>query len=1043
MHQYHLRSFCMMLCVLASVLLITPAQANIDPDALQTLNEAIKAHGGDSQQAYEARLALAEYFWQSDNKLELLPYIEKIHAYQNANDIKGKEKTRTQFKLGNLNRIQGNYDQCIALLEPILEKWKDKRGESHPKTVKVMLFVGICYSGLRETDKAISMLEQVVQFREQRFSDEHPKTGVAYMRLASAYRKAGRFKEAEKLLMDARSIFSGRLGKRHRWQGKANMELGKLYRRTGELDKAERVLARGYAVYTGRTSGIKVTIKTGLMTELGRVLFLQGRYDEAAEILEKAAALREKHLGPGSDKTLQTLLNLARVYIEQEKYPRAIEYSQRAINAVNNTASESYIVAYANRLLATAYLGQDKIDQAHTHILKALSYLENHKDNSVLEERANTVAAQIYLAKNQPDKALQHAAIAVDSIRNNRGSRDPNYIKALSVLANAYEANADLKPAIKIYRQAMNNMAEYLANSKTYSRKARVAQEQTIKKVLVKYLELMVKAYLAKTTLEINPANESFMIAENARSRLLQSAMLGMSARASAGNSYLAELVRKEQDLRIQLGGIEEDLIKAISTGTSGSRYADRLQGKRKDLNKQLKKISQELDWQFPEYQRLMNPKPISVKEMQGILAPGEVMLSYLVRDQDTLLWSISQNTLDMYVIPMGRKELSSRIRHLRRSLDTTVATLADVSAYDVRTAHLLYKSLIAPAASSLKDARHVIIVPHGPLLSLPFGALVSKKIAQPQANGLPFSEYKAVPYFARQHAISLVPSATALVTLRKYAKKEVAELPFIGFGDPLFGGESTSPVSQRSATSAKAKVSLVQRPAVDVDTVQNLPRLPETADELKRIAQMLNADEDSLYLGKRANEANVKTASLEDYRVVVFATHALVSGDLDGLIQPALALTPPENTQGAVSLKSILSSYKGSDTNDGLLMMGEVLGLKLNAEWVVLSACNTAAADGTLGGEGLTGLANAFFYAGSKALLVSLWPVVSSSTQRLTTALFEASKADASLGRAQALARARLTLIDGPGYLQDGKETFSYAHPIFWAAFIVVGEGG
>jgi len=163
-----------------------------------------------------------------------------------------------------------------------------------------------------------------------------------------------------------------------------------------------------------------------------------------------------------------------------------------------------------------------------------------------------------------------------------------------------------------------------------------------------------------------------------------------------------------------------------------------------------------------------------------------------------------------------------------------------------------------------------------------------------------------------------------------------------------------------------------------------------------------------------------VKAMSLKDYRILAFATHALVAGELAGLSEPALVLTPPS---------------RGTKLDDGLLTASEVAQLKLDADWVILSACNTASSDGTPGAEGLSGLAKAFFYAGSRALLVSHWPVASDAAVAITTRmLVEARKPG--IGRAEALRRAMLALI------QDEKNP-QYAHPYYWAPFVVVGEGG
>jgi CHAT domain-containing protein len=131
-------------------------------------------------------------------------------------------------------------------------------------------------------------------------------------------------------------------------------------------------------------------------------------------------------------------------------------------------------------------------------------------------------------------------------------------------------------------------------------------------------------------------------------------------------------------------------------------------------------------------------------------------------------------------------------------------------------------------------------------------------------------------------------------------------------------------------------------------------------------------------------------------------------------------------------------------DDDDGLLTLDEILRLKLNADWVVLSACNTGAADGE-GSEAISGLGRAFFYAGTKAILVSMWPVETTSAKRLTTGLFKYQKENPKLSRTQALQKSILSLIDSQGFKDEvsGKIIASYAHPIFWAPFIIVGEGG
>jgi CHAT domain-containing protein len=185
-------------------------------------------------------------------------------------------------------------------------------------------------------------------------------------------------------------------------------------------------------------------------------------------------------------------------------------------------------------------------------------------------------------------------------------------------------------------------------------------------------------------------------------------------------------------------------------------------------------------------------------------------------------------------------------------------------------------------------------------------------------------------------------------------------------------------------------------------------------------LAKSLGADQQSLMLRDNAKERMVRTMSLSDFKVLAFATHGLVAGDLKGLAEPALVLTPPD---------------EGTEEDDGLLTASEIATLKLDADWVILSACNTASADGTPGADGLSGLAKAFFYAGSRALLVSHWPVVSEAAVKLTTRMLNYASEHPNVGRAEALRQSMLALM------QNDKSKF--AHPLFWAPFVVVGEGG
>lgn len=187
---------------------------------------------------------------------------------------------------------------------------------------------------------------------------------------------------------------------------------------------------------------------------------------------------------------------------------------------------------------------------------------------------------------------------------------------------------------------------------------------------------------------------------------------------------------------------------------------------------------------------------------------------------------------------------------------------------------------------------------------------------------------------------------------------------------------------------------------------------------------QALGAPVASLHLGAQATEAAFRSADLSLIRILALATHGLVAGELLRGAEPGLVFTPPNGS---------------TDLDDGFLTASEVATLRLDADWVILSACNTAAGDGTEGAPGLSGLARAFFYAGAQNLLVSHWPVFDDVASRITVDAIRRQRADPRLSRAEALRQAMRAIRNDTGH--DGGD-LSWAHPSAWAPFSLIGDG-
>jgi CHAT domain-containing protein len=375
---------------------------------------------------------------------------------------------------------------------------------------------------------------------------------------------------------------------------------------------------------------------------------------------------------------------------------------------------------------------------------------------------------------------------------------------------------------------------------------------------------------------------------------------------------------------------------------------------------------------------------------------------------------------------------LSQKVAAFRRGLDVGEASDASGKSglFDLALANELYATLLGPFEPLVKNKRGLLVAPSGALTALPFHLLVTEK--PPAAIPETLEGYRDAAWLLKRQAVSVLPSVASLKSLRAFARRDENTKPMTGFGDPLFGPSQDSTGDKRAAgkpgTTKSAVRAVVTSAYTDfwqgagVDRIrlaQALPQLPDTADELNAVAKDLGVPASDIHLGSDASESTVKRAPLAEYGIVYFATHGLVAGDVKGLAEPSLVLSIPKQP---------------SALDDGLLTASEVAQLKLNADWVVLSACNTIAGDRP-GAEALSGLARSFFYAGARALLVSHWAVDSEAATRLTISTFDRLKADPKLGRAEALRQAMLA------YLGDASSP-NNAYPAFWGPFALIGEG-
>jgi len=401
-----------------------------------------------------------------------------------------------------------------------------------------------------------------------------------------------------------------------------------------------------------------------------------------------------------------------------------------------------------------------------------------------------------------------------------------------------------------------------------------------------------------------------------------------------------------------------------------------------------------------PGLATFLAPEPVDVAALSGLLRDREVLLAFAVGAEGAFLFAARGTRIAVAELPLDDKALVRRVSHLRAAFETDVT--GAFGTYDLAAAHDLFVQLTDPVREMLVGADHLVIVPSGALASLPFGILLHKP---PLSDGA--DRYRRAAWVAGRFAVSSFPSVRAFADLRRLGGGSQAPLPLLGMADPALTGDRTG--IQEIATACIEG-------AAAPDLVRAMPPLPETRGELSRVGGLLGARAGDMATGRRATESWLRGRKLDQYRILYFATHGVLPGELRCQTEPALVFTPPERPVGA--------------ERDGLLTASEVATLSLDADLVVLSACNTAGASGIFGGEALSGLARSFFHAGTRSLLVSHWQVNSATTARLMTRLFELSTQGRTI--ADSLRSAKRAMIDRP-------ET---AHPGFWGAFTLKGDG-
>ena len=996
----------------------------------QHLEALLRARVGVKDPRYATALEYLAILYQAlDRYGESEDYYRRLLALkEKAVGPDDPQLARTIYFLARMCERQDKYAAAEGFYRRALAIQQTALKPNAPDLMETMNDLAVVYRQEAKYADAEALQKQLIAIAEQAFGRDHPETAMYLNNLGVAYEFQGRYDEAAELY---RRVLAVR-DRPPREVARTLDNFANLRQRQGKFTEAEDLYKRALAIRQ-QVLGIDHPEVGQTLNDLAGLYGMQQRYAEAEGLFARALAITQKAYGPDHPEVARMLTNLASVQRSQGKLNEAETVFTRVIGIFERSLGPEHIDLIVPLTdLAGVYEDDRKYGEAEVLLKRALAISEHTVGPTSArtgDAVHNLALDYVYEGKLADAEALYQRAIAIGE--KTLGGDHPDLAMTFDNLAVVHAKMGDVAAALADSRRATKMVIALSAAEAGAAQTQSDGLIQQRSKYFLRHLDDLDVAQRAKLEAPAALLGEAFTTAQWASGSEAAAALQQIGARFAAGNDALAALVRENQDLVASRQDRDRKLVAAVSAAPTDDSAATiaRLRSDVDGLTTRLAAVAARLEKEFPDYAALASPNPLPAEDVQKLLGGGEALVFFVLGDEASHIFAVTRERIDWQIIPLGARAISDKVAAFRRGLDVDAGAAvtgkidraqAD-QLFDLDLANELYGTLLGPVEALIKDKPQLIVVPSGALTALPFHLLVTAKPLAAVPEQL--ASYREAAWLIKRQAVTVLPAVASLKTLRGFARREKSGKPLVGFGDPVFNPHDSAPAAIQTADArsvSRGYTAFWQGAGIDRAQLSQLPRLADTADELKAVARRLGAPASDIHLRGDASETTVKRLPLADYRVVYFATHGLVAGDVKGVAEPSLALTLPANPTAE---------------DDGLLTASEVAQLKLNADWVVLSACNTIAGEKP-GAEALSGLARAFFYAGARALLVSHWSVDSAAATRLTTSTFDILEGDPKLGRAEALRRAMLA------YMNDDADPH-HAYPAFWGPFAVIGEGG
>ena len=908
----------------------------------------------------------------------------------------------TSNELSSLYVLLGDIDKAWQQGDGALKLSRDsgnRAGEA-----QALNNVGEVYYFRGKQEKAIEQYQQALSIWRE-LGDEQGQAqtllylGYSFLDLSNLQQAATNFAQALALFEKVSDL---------RGQAKTLTAIGHLHNGNGESQAALEKYDRAAPLF--RRTGDRVE-EARALNGMGVIYNTLGEPKRAIEYYQQARRLfRQSDYKTGESSTL---FLIGQVELRMDDHAAALRDLQESLNIIRSVGDERLEAILLSEIVMARALSGD-INGAFEASRQALALTRKVKDRY---RESLTLSNIAYLQERTGAKqqALNgyNDALALSKAIGDRPAQSVmlfNTARVLRDLGNLDQARSNTEEAI-----AINDSLR----TKVSGDEMRALYSATVHRLYDFYVDLLMRLSLSRQ--DSGYVVKAFEASERGRARSLLEML--SQGRENIREGVDATLLKREQDLQRRIRESTAQRIQLAEDETSTKKVAE-LEKQLDDLATEYQQVQGLIRASSPKYSALVQPVPLSLPQVQqSVLDPETVLLEYSLGEERSYVWAVTRDSIKSFELP-ARAQIESLSRRAYELLTASNLSVKDETIQQrqarirlaevefARTSATLSQMILGPVAGELHQKR-IVIVADGALQYLPFPALPS-----------PVTSTTATPLIV-EHEVVMLPSASALWLMREELRgRQPAPKTIAILADAVFDKDDarlaaiTKTVSRnRNKNSPELAVAYAQTRAIrSFDGLGSgrgtLGRLPFSRREADAIKSLIPEKEVMLALGFRASVATAMSPELSQYRYVHFATHGLLNSE-----QPELS-------------GILLSSYdEFGKRQNGFLQLHDVYNLKLSADLVVLSACETALGK-DIRGEGLVGLTRGFMYAGVPRIVASLWNVDDAATAELMGMFYKAMLTEGKRP-ADALRTAQVHMW----------RTNQWSSPYYWAAFTLQGE--